>query len=209
MTTPYLDVRNIPCLAGTGATPLLMTGVLLEWLRQHYSTADRIEDSVLRQEGNEFIWKATADSELLIESATKFDVSQLEKRPAVIVKRLGWQTQRIIIGHAHMGVAQADGSRHYTAMVLGGHTVFCLSGEGGEAEKLAGETYYELLRFAPLLRRMLDLKRLEIAEVGEVAQLEEATENYVVPITLSYAFTDSWKIAPQNAPVMNQAVVTI
>lgn len=202
---PTIDIRNLPCLAGTAPTPLLMTGLLVEWLRQHFVSTDSIENDGLKQPGNEFVWSDASDSPLVIESASNFEVSKLERRPALLVKRTAWHPQKISIANAYHGIIQPDGSRQYILFCVGGHTIFCLAGEGGEAEKLAGEVAFELLRFAPLLRRMLDLKQLALAEVGDLGRLEEATENYVVPITVSYAFEDSWKITPQDAPSLHKA----
>jgi hypothetical protein len=59
-----------------------------------------------------------------------------------------------------------------------------------------------------VLRHPLRLHKLLVTEVGELALLEEADENFVVPITIAYAFEDSWEIT-NNAPLVTRVDLSV
>ena len=42
---------------------------------------------------------------------------------------------------------------------------------------------------------------VDVIEVGAIAELEESTENFVVPVNVGYAFQEQWMIRKQ-APVL-------
>ena len=55
--------------------------------------------------------------------------------------------------------------------------------------------------FGPVIQRTLRLHRFSVTEVGAIAELEEATENFVVPVTVGYAYEQNWLIR-QQAPTL-------
>lgn len=191
-----------------GPRPILLTGAFVQWLRQHFVAASNLEDPDLAKPGTEFVWtQDPLTRRISIESYTRWDADLVENRPALIVKRNGWQHQRLAIDNRYHGFVNPAGSRDYSCSWLGSHTVFVISGEGAECEKLAAEVYRELNQFAPLMRKELDLLRLEVTEVGELSLLEEASENFVVPIVIAYGFTESWTLRPSAAPLRKAEIV--
>lgn len=193
---------TVASLCATGQRPLLMTGAIVQWLRQHFQAGTNLEDHELNLPGTEYVWTSNREtSKITIESYTRWDPSLVENRPAIIVKRNAWQYIRLGIANRYLGEAKKDGSAEYTNAWAGSHTIFVIAGEGAECEKLVAEVYRELNQFSPVMRNSLNLAKLQLAEVGEMRLLEEATENFIVPITLAYAFFENWTIM-QSAPVL-------
>jgi hypothetical protein len=189
---------TIPTLCSLGPRPFTMTGFLVQWLRAHFVSLANLTDRDLAQTNTQFLWTPSRSTELLIESYTNYDPVAIEKRPAVIVKRGSFRAQRLGINNQMMGTQTIDGQSQFGNAWLGTHSFFCLAGKGPETEKLAAEVFCELLEFSSEVRRTLNLLRFEVMEVGELAILEEASENFVVPVTVAYAFEHSWVLRPSS-----------
>lgn len=201
MSSDYLG-NSVPSICSSGQRPLLMTGAFVQWLRQHFIDANNIEDPDLKLENTSFNWSSDlAATNIIIESYTKFNPLQIEHRPALIVKRNKLQHVRLGIDNRYMGGIGNTGSKDYSNAWAGSHTIFVLSGEGAECEKLTAEVYRELNQFAPAMRAALDLAKIEISEIGDMHVLEEATDNFVVPITVAYSFFESWKLTNVAPPM--------
>lgn len=95
--------------------------------------------------------------------------------------------------------ADRQGNPHYATYWIGSHTLFCIGGSGAQAELLATEVQREMTEFGPVIHKVMGLHRFQAAEVGEIGELEESTENFVVPVTVAYAFEQRW-ILLQQAP---------
>jgi hypothetical protein len=125
-------------------------------------------------------------------------------RPGVIVKRNSYANSRRGIGDRHQGQpVDAEGNAHYTTFWNGSHTLFCIGGSGAQAELLGAEVQRELTQFGPEIARVLDLKRWQVSQIGAVAELAEAQANFVVPITVGYAYEERW-IIRQQVPRLNK-----
>ena len=188
-----------PC--SFGLTPILMTGFILQWLGDHFSRRQNVEHPELR----DILWRADTRNGILIASITDWNPAAIENRPAVIVKRNAWQPERLAIDDRL--TPSPDGYERYCMLMRGSHTIFCLAGEGGEVEVLGAEVFRELLMFSSLIRRTLDLKRFSVSELGPVHELQEATENFAVPITVAYVSELRWSIE-QDAPKLKRFVLS-
>lgn len=178
---------------------LIVTGVVRDMLTQHFADAGRIEEADLRR----YVWKETEDTGILIETHTRWRPELTEARPGVIIKPNAFKNERRGIGNrGQLPASDMEGNAHYQTFWIGSHTIFCIGGTGAQAEILGSEVQRELTEFGPELSRIIDLKRFEVLEIGAPARLEEAQENWVVPVTLGSAFEERWVIRPQ-APRLN------
>jgi hypothetical protein len=84
---------------------------------------------------------------------------------------------------------------------VGSHTLFCIHQTGASTEVLATEVQNQLLEFSPIIRKKLDLRQFNVTEVGAIQELEESTENYVVPITVSWAYEHTWELREESLPL--------
>ena len=181
------------------ARPILLTGMFREVLIRHFQSGT-IEDPALQH----LIWRATAQTGILIESVHRWLPQTTGKRPAVVIKRNSYRNQRLGIGDRNQGnPIDRTGHPHFSTFWVGSHTLFCIGESGAQAELLATEVQREFTEFGPLLREMAQLKRFQVLEIGAVGELEEAAEHYVVPVNVGYAYEQSWVIQ-QQAPLLSR-----
>lgn len=180
--------------------PLLMTGIFREILVRHFADPSFIATPELAH----LVWKTGETSPILIESVHRWVPASTERRPAVIVKRNAYSNRRVGIGdRLMMPLLSSNGAAHYATFWVGSHTLFCIGGSGAQAELLGAEVQRELHHFAPVFQRALNLHKLQVVDVGGVSEVEEAQENFVVPITIGYAFEDLWVIR-QESPTLRR-----
>jgi hypothetical protein len=174
-------------------------------LIRHFSSADELRSEDLKQ----FIWKPGADSGILIESVYRWRGDLVEKRPAILVKRNAYRQRRLGMQDEVMGVGtdetlfENERGAHslYTVNWMGSHTIFCIHGTGASCEILASEVVDELTVFTPAIRQQLMLQDFQVSEVGEISELEEATENYVIPITVGWVYNKTWQLQLESLPL--------
>jgi hypothetical protein len=198
----YVDFSNIADLCGIMPRRLLTTGILIQWLRWHFTWPDNIENPFLKDQ----LWTPDLEtSAIAIDSVFKYNPANTEQRPAIFVKPGPWKILRYGIDDRKMVGTLPDGMKPptYNTMIQGSHTIFCIAGESAEVENLANEVYHELMEFGPVARRVFNFLRFVVTDVGEPAILEEATENFVVPITVSYGAQDVWQICAVPPELLN------
>jgi hypothetical protein len=178
----------------------MMTGLLRIWLEGHFQDQTLIEDLKLQNK----LWRPGLTTGIVINSVTDWEPGLVEHHPALIIKRNAWRHQRLGINDQAMaGFPNISGDKTFANLWQGSHTIFCISSVGGELEVLAAEVFRELNEFGPVFRQYTGLMRFAVAEVGELAILEEGRQNYVVPITVAYTVQEFWLIR-QEAPKVNR-----
>jgi len=186
--------ESLSSLCSLMPRPQLVTGIVVSWLRQHFSQTPNIEDPKLEKT----LWAADiSKTGIVIDSVYRWQPALTESRPGVFIKRGPWRVLRLGIDDRKMGSMPISGNRHYLTAYQGSHSIFCIAGAPAEAEILAAEVFRELVQFGPLFRQTFKFLKFQVTDVGEVSLLEEARENFVVPITLAYAADDAWEIAPR------------
>lgn len=177
----------------------LMTGVFRDILTRHFYSEDYIEDYSLKS----LLWQPGETTNILIESHTAWTPEKTQLRPAVIIKRNDIEYLPVGIGDIRMMPgADKQGNEHFARYWIGSHTLFCIGHTGAQAEILGTEVKHEISHFGPEIAKKLNLKRFRVLRVGAVAELEEATETYVVPVTVGYAYEDR-VVLRLNAPRLN------
>jgi hypothetical protein len=220
--TTYVRFRPPSSLCTTGLQAHILTGVFLQLLRSHFSSADYIEEPRLRG----CLWVPKLDdpvtpdpqsSRILIEPVYRWDPRQLQARPAVIVRRNDLQPRnRIGIAmneEMNLGALDPDGlpeaGREYYLPFQGSHSLFCVAKDGGAAELLSTEVARELYQFARPIVKEFGFEFLELAHIGAVSRLEESFEHFAVPVTVRYGFYDSWKVTKQAPRLAGVSLNTI
>lgn len=193
-TPPPESTIKLSSLCARGWRPLLITGLLRDILIRHFSNASNIEDDDLLK----YIWTSDVRTGILIESVHKWKGDLVSKRPAILLKRNGYRSVRHTIND--LSASNGEGQT-YNIHWVGSHTVFCIHGTGAATEILATETQRELTQFSPIVREDLQLSQFAVTEVGEISEVEESTENYVVPITLGWIYQESWRLRPMALPL--------
>jgi len=187
------EVAGAICHAGW--RPLRLTGAIRRLLINHYSNPDFIEDPALAAA----IWQNAPSSGILIESVHRWLGDLVEKRPAILLKRNAYQNLRIVLDDC--AGTDKQGNVDYVTLWVGSHTLFCIQGTGASCEILATETQRELTQFAPVVKEKLSLVKFSVTEVGAISEVEESQQNYVVPITVGWAYQETWKVIPEALPL--------
>jgi hypothetical protein len=216
--TPTLADLSPDAICALGMRPFLMTGFLVGTLRQHFASAAHIEDPLFRDlawrpgEGDvappmpspyDLLWSPADPTGIVVESITRWKPDASGQRPAVVVRRNDFQSIKLGIGNQKQGYYTADSGEMYEKGMRGSHTLFCLEGEAGGAERLAAEVWRDVLQFGQLYRVNLKLWQFEAAEFGALHRVEEAAGSYAVPITVTYTYSEAWTLWP-NAPIIKK-----
>lgn len=175
--------------------PILLTGFFRDHFARHFADESTIEYPALQR----YIWKDNERTGILIESLHRWDPATTGKRPAILIKRNSFKNYRAGIGDKKQPSADIHGNEHFLTFWVGSHTLFCLGGTGAQAEALATEVRREMHQFGPSILESFCLHRFGVVEVGAISELEESTENFVVPVTVGWALQESWMLL-QQAP---------
>jgi hypothetical protein len=183
---------------------LAITGVLLDCIRQVFSTSNNITHPQLK----DFFWAKDqtldplkAPYQLVIEDSFYYDVFQGGIRPAITVKPGAWQESKLVIGDNGIGGEQ------YYKRINGSHSINVIGKTVSQSELLAREVHGYLSHFGPILRQWLGLSRWDAPVLGEPAELEEHSENIIIPISLAYEINYSWELHPQTARLLRQIAI--
>lgn len=182
-------------------TPFLVTGWIRRWLTNHFSDVNYLENQDSSGPKLNFIWTDSDDTNLVIESITKWEPNLTENRPAIIIKRGPWKKIRLGMDDRHMGYILPSGETQHENWWQGSHIIFCITNSGAEAELLAAEVYSEMQKFGPVIRKILNLKKFEVSGVGDVNILEESRQNFVVPIEINYIYSEVWSVSQSGEPI--------
>ena len=186
------------------ARPIVLTGMFRDILVRHFQP-DNVEEPALRH----LVWRKDLTTNILIESIHRWRPQLTEARPAVIIKRNAYSNRRVGIGDRMQGnPADRRGNPHQATYWVGSHTLFCIGGSGAQAELLATEVQREFTEFGMPIQRSMGLHRFQVMEVGEIGELEESTENFVVPVTIGYVYEQRW-IVLQQAPRLSSVSLSM
>jgi len=189
-------------LCERGWQPLLITGFLRDFLIRQWMDATNI----LTPELKKFLWSPQNNTGIVIESVYRYQPTLVSKRPAIMIKRNAITNIPLgIRGTIHNGgnnVQTEKGAftRHATQWA-GSHTIFCIHGTSAAAELLATEVTSQVLEFSPVIRKDLRLHMFNVTQVDTVHELEESTENYVVPITVGWIYEHTWQLKLESLPL--------
>ena len=197
--TQIYGAKPANSLCQLGWRPQLITGLLRDLLIRHFNNVDNINGSMLRELGSPFTWQDSPSTGILIESLWRWQAEMTEKRPALLIKRNAYRDLQIALNDR--ALVDAEGFTHYNTLFVGSHTIFCLHGTGAGAELLANKVFEDLHDFAPEIRTRLGLAKFRVMEVGEVSDIEESTQNFVVPVIVGWTFQHAWKLQPMALPL--------
>jgi hypothetical protein len=190
-----MDVKidKASSVCSSGHRPALMSGLIVQELRSHFSREDAIEHPEFRKR----LWKADPSQGILIEDFTHWTPLNSGQRLAVIVRRNDWQSRKLTIG-SKSGTTN-EGDTCYIRLVTGSHTLFCLAKEGIEADLLAAEVYRYFIAFGTEIAKVFELKLFEHVQTGAPGHVREASDRFGVPVSLAYAYSEEW-ILRSHAP---------
>ncbi len=179
--------------------PLLVEGFLRRFFGQHFADPDNIEDPALRH----LTWVDNTASNaynpatnILIESSLRYVQDATDLRPAIILHRGDWSRFPVGLNDGLLmgenGPGTNDTRSHF---FRGNHTLHCIA-PGAMAEILGAEVYRLVGQFAPVLRKLPHFKMFRLEGIGSPRALAKSLKEFVVPVTVSYAFEDTFELIP-------------
>lgn len=191
---PVDRIPKLSALCSFGHTPRLVTGIIRQILMQHFADANQVSNAHLRAYlEREGVWSSGVTSGMYIESLARWRPELTEARPAIVIKEGNWRWKRVGIGDQY-GTDDRDGRTFYAGLWCGTHTIFAIGGEGAETQILSTEVAKQLLYYGPVITDQMELHRWILLEIGAVQALKEATENYIVPVTVAYVAEEAWSL---------------
>lgn len=199
-TSPENRVETVSSLCSYGMRPHVMTGFLRQLLIGHFSDPQNIEDARVRRHIKDVGGWKSVDVDLnpggiLIESITRWTPAAADKRPSILIKRNDWSWTQQVIGDRVIE-NHYTGEVSYSGFWQGSHTLFCLSQYGAETEFLATEVVKFLILFSPVIREQMNFFKFYVSQVGGVGEVQEVTQGYAVPVTVTYVAEESWSVQP-------------
>jgi hypothetical protein len=147
------------------------------------------------------VWRNDNTTGIVIETSTNEVLTNIQQRPAILVRRNAIKTQRMSIGDRITPLRPQMGES-FTIALHGSHTIFNIATKAGHAEALANETSMFLMQLAPAIRGSLCFAGdFKFEELGQVGMLDGIGGQYVVPATFSYIAEIPWTLHENLPPI--------
>jgi hypothetical protein len=200
--TPF-RTENSMCMI---RTPYMLTGFFVQWLRQHFMNPDNIDTEQLKG----YTWSDDLkESHITIEPSFIHDDTAVAGRtPAIYVKRNNVQRQHIgMKGGLKTQAMDSEGlyeGRDLTALLGGGHTMFCRGSTEAEAESIGNEVYLNMLLYETAVQKIAKLNLFRVATLGETQKKDGTTEDvWICPVVVTWIYAQDWKL-DRNAPILRK-----
>lgn len=208
MRTPQVVGEDPSSLCVTGLSPAqLLSGAFVAMLRRHFSASPRfnatlkpVDAAIPNQDGFRFVGEGNQTG-MHIGVAGTWAPTAAGQRPAVLVKRNAFRSQRLGINNEFQGTGPLDGNRRYGLLQLGSHTCFAIATTEASADLLGTEVFNFFTEFGPIIRKDMRLTRFEAVSNGEPGLLEESKQHWAVPVVLASAFWQGWTYEEYGPPL--------
>ena len=90
--------------------------------------------------------------------------------------------------------------------MVGSHTVFAVARAAAQVDVLSAEIATRLIQYQQAIQAEFGFNRFRVAEVGAISKLEEASETFVVPVTVAYTYVEAWSVWTE-APYLKRITI--
>lgn len=201
----------------------MLSGVFQRLLQYHFSSADNIEDPLLKgylwtpstqccavseteEEGSSYSYEP---SRILIKPSWSSLGPEVQQLPTLLVKRSTFKSSRVALtDQSAIGASLGwrDGERHYM-QIDGSHLIICKGGTGAEAELLGQEVFFRMLHFQQIIKRDFHLGRLLTQSVSEVrTRNDESKTSFYTVVNLDWSYMYNWLVIPES-PIIKRVAI--
>jgi len=218
----YVGLTPVSSLCTTGHRANVITGIVLRLLREHFSVPAEFEfnkdnSGEATADLSAYVWKdERKDAKIIIDPVWLWNSQDIQRRPAIYVKRDALKNQRMALDHGWtVGAARNEagkiievtGDLHAT-LITGSHSLIVVGTSGAEAELLGQEAFNHMLEFGPLIRKDVNLMRWDVDNWSDVSKLEESQEHFISKVTCAWAYSQAWELR-QEAPWLKAVSIDI
>lgn len=171
------------------ASPLAVTGILLETLRERF-----------RQDQN-LLWFWDPDPSvgtILIETSYNDAVEQRNASIAIYVTRLNTTPQQLLVGD-RTDVNLPDHKEFFTGLMTSSYSVDCVANDQGASVQLADIVQHFFIASRQILTGMFGLQNMTHASMGQSAPFEQEQGKFSTPVSFEVSYHTQWstvKIRP-------------
>lgn len=202
-SVPEIRIEHLSSLCSLGYPPLVVTGALLQFVRQILSDAQNVHNPVLRWYlETKGPWTPNEKSSLYIEALDRWRPEVTEQRPGLLVKPGAFLYERVVIGDVAV-IDPVSGQMSFTGTWNATHTIFALGKEGGEVQQLAAEIGRNLIRYSRPIVDQLGLRKFLLVGMDEMKTLKESRDTFVIPINMAYSVDENWYLQEEAPRLKN------
>lgn len=187
-------------LCQMGLQPQLIQGMLRDLLTKQFQAQNHLAHTI-----KNYVWRRADNTGILIEVKSRRKSTLAGKRPAILIGRNAYTYFPLVVNNL-VGMDK-QGNTLSGVMWAGSSTLFCLDTDDLGVDILASECRAILVQNGLTIARALNLFKFQVLEVGAPAELEEEKENFVVPITVGWAFQELWR-TEEEAPRLRKVHVS-
>lgn len=201
---------NLSYLCEKGWQAQLITGFLRDLLIRQWTDSTNIIHPMLKKS----LWSAENSTGILIETVHRYQPTLVGKRPAIMIKRNPMKNMKLgLLNKIHGGgdfrQIEKGAFERFATVFVGSHTLFCISRTSPGAEILATEVANQVMEFSPVISRDLNLRFFSVTDIDTIHELEEETENYVVPVNVGWMYEHSWELKRESLPLKTISLASI
>jgi hypothetical protein len=188
-----------------GLSGSIITGLLMKFLSNHFSSSSTIMMPTLQQ----YLWTPDLSSKLRIANFTQFD-PQTGQLPALVVKRADQTSGRKVAGDRNQATSAelAAGFSNFVRFIEGSHRIYVMSAADGEAEDLGDEVFDALTFLSPIFVELLPFHDFQVVSKGEIGVLDDLGNKLGIPITINYAYEYGWAVQPLAPRIKTFSLLT-
>lgn len=216
--TSYIRFSPHAAFQATGLSPLLVTGILVHELRNHFQPGQiedpRAQKYVWRPKVNDNTEPSERDTGILIDPWSKPDRRTTGNTPHVMVRRVkvGGGDYKFLNSNAWItnmaGMEVPLAGENHTMVVQGQHHIGVACDEVAAVEVVTWEIFRHLEFFHDAMMREYGFGEFGVVGISEVDAGEAARNGYDVAVIVSYAFNLNWVVA-EVAPRMAGSSVVV
>jgi len=192
----------------TRPAPHVVTGLILQLLRAHFSDPDNIVDPKLKG----FIWTDddttghTINSKVKIEPSYKFDAATVEQRPSILVRRGEFISNEFALTNGSAAYMSDNGNyegKVKQVKLTGQHSIEVCGHSAMEADRLSEEVFFRMLEYKSVIEQDLKFSHFEVKVLKGLQKIEEGNEHWKASIDIRWAFIYSWRVVAL-APILKK-----
>lgn len=209
-STPTKSYDDKSALCIIRPSPHIVTGLLLNLVRAHFSDPNNIVDPKMRGytwvDDGEELENPDIQALIQIEPSYMFNPSTLQQRPSILIERGNFGSQEFLINNGPQMSPDRNGNlKGVTKTVkLGGqHKIQACAENGMIADRLAEEVYFRMLEYKTVIKQDLNFSDFEVTVLNSLEKVPENQEHWKATVIIVWSFLYSWNVQAV-APVLKK-----